>query len=212
MASIWKTPLPGLTIGFTGNVGPITQVDTIGVWMQRPAGSPALEIRNVRLTMASEDSILGPTPLVDEFGQWIPASWPGKAGSVDDLRAAWEKEEGELETGKFNVSRYGGYLDKPAEATGFFRVEEIDGRWWFVDPDGYLFFSKGSCVMRPGGSFARVEAGSICLRHWFPMKLPFRTKEFPAMTFITGTFTGGMAATGTKNGWIKRPCAWMTGD
>ena len=157
MASIWKTPLPGLTIGFTGNVGPIAQVDTIGVWMQRPANSPTLEIRNVRLTMAPEDSILGPTPLVDEFGQWIPASWHGKAGSVDDLRAAWEKEEGELQTGKFNVSRYGGYLDKKAEATGFFRVEEIDGRWWFVDPDGYLFFSKGSCVMRPGGSFARVE-------------------------------------------------------
>lgn len=30
-----------------------------------------------------------------------------------------------------------------AKATGFFRVERIDGVWWFVDPDGHLFISKG---------------------------------------------------------------------
>jgi len=30
-----------------------------------------------------------------------------------------------------------------AKATGFFRTEQIDGVWWFVDPDGHLFVSKG---------------------------------------------------------------------
>ena len=38
---------------------------------------------------------------------------------------------------------YGGFLRTSAKATGFFRVEQIDGRWWFVCPDGHLFFSTG---------------------------------------------------------------------
>ena len=24
-----------------------------------------------------------------------------------------------------------------------FRVEKVDGKWWFVDPEGYLFWSVG---------------------------------------------------------------------
>jgi len=33
---------------------------------------------------------------------------------------------------------------KVHQGTGFFRVEEIDGVWWFVDPDGQLFFALGT--------------------------------------------------------------------
>ncbi|MHC4406695.1 MAG: hypothetical protein ACYTG0_44295, partial [Planctomycetota bacterium] len=38
---------------------------------------------------------------------------------------------------------YGGYRSISAEATGFFRVERIDGRWWLVTPDGHGFLSAG---------------------------------------------------------------------
>ncbi|ABE39649.1 Agarase [Rhodopseudomonas palustris BisB5] len=40
-------------------------------------------------------------------------------------------------------TRWGGLADRKAKATGFFRVEPIDGVWWFVDPDGGRFLSKG---------------------------------------------------------------------
>ena len=73
-------------------------VDSLGVAMQLPIGSPTLEIRNVRLTMSAEDTVLGPIPLVDEFGQWIPAEWTGKAKTVDDLKNSWDEEEKALET------------------------------------------------------------------------------------------------------------------
>ncbi len=36
-------------------------------------------------------------------------------------------------------------LSAAAPAQGFFRVEERDGRFWFVDPAGALFLSKGVC-------------------------------------------------------------------
>jgi agarase len=40
-------------------------------------------------------------------------------------------------------TRWGGLADRKATASGFFRVEQFDGVWWFVDPDGGRFLSKG---------------------------------------------------------------------
>ena len=157
MAAIGKTARPGYWIGFSGSVGTINHVDSMGVSMRLPIGNQTLEIRNVHLTMAAEDTILGPTPLVDEFGQWIPADWPGKAKTIEDLKTAWSEEEKTLQSDNFNVSKYGGFLDTKAKATGFFRVENIDGKWWFVDPEGHLFFSSGSTGIGPRSEFARVQ-------------------------------------------------------
>lgn len=38
---------------------------------------------------------------------------------------------------------YGGWTGLRLSKTGFFHVEEADGVWWLVDPDGYVFISKG---------------------------------------------------------------------
>jgi hypothetical protein len=107
--------------------------------------------------MNALDTIFGPVPLVDEFGQWIPDEWPGKAKSPDQLMTAWSEEDKALQPGNFNVSKFGGFLEKKAKATGFFRVEQIDGKWWFVDPEGYLFFSTGSTGIGPRSEFSRVK-------------------------------------------------------
>lgn len=45
---------------------------------------------------------------------------------------------------------YGGYRQKKVKSTGFFRIEKIDGRWWFVDPEGFLFLSVGVDGVVPG--------------------------------------------------------------
>jgi hypothetical protein len=157
MAAIGKTARPGYFIHFTSQVGSITQVDSIGVMMRQPIGTQTLEIGNVRLTMAAEDTIFTQGPLVDEFGQWIPADWPGKAKTLDDLNAAWRTEESSIRESEFNVSKYGGFLDARTKATGFFRVEKIDDRWWFVDPEGYLFFSAGVTCISNRCNLARVQ-------------------------------------------------------
>ena len=157
MAAIGKTPRPACWIEFTGFVGPITRVDSLGVVMKNPIGVQTMELSNIRLTKAAEDSILAPIPLVDEFGQWIPDNWPGKAKTFDDLKASWSTEESALQNDNFKVSKYGGFLDAKTKATGFFRTEKIDGRWWFVDPDGYLFFSAGATCITPGWGLARTN-------------------------------------------------------
>ena len=156
-ASIWKTPRPGYWIGFTGAVGTISNIDSLGIAMNLPIGSPSLEIRNIRLTMNAEDTIFTARPLVDDFGQWLPDEWPGKIFTIDDLKKDWSNEEKSLQSSDPDISRYGGYKAAISKATGFFHVENIDGKWWFVDPDGYLFFSNGSCCIEPGTNLARIK-------------------------------------------------------
>ena len=51
------------------------------------------------------------------------------------------------------TSVYGGWIVKDkCEATGYFRTEKINGRWWFIDPLGYPFIHKGMAVFSPGSS------------------------------------------------------------
>lgn len=156
-ASIWKTARPGYWIGFTGAVGSIDNIDSLGVAMNMPIGSPTLEIRNFRLTKTAQDTIFTDKPLVDEFGQWISAEWPGKAKNIDDLKTAWAEEEKALQTDNPAISKYGGFMSTVARTTGFFHVEKIDGKWWLVDPEGHLFFSNGSCCINSQSDLARIR-------------------------------------------------------
>ena len=150
LASLGNKPRAAGFVNLGGPYGPVADVRAVGVAMDRPVGSPQLEIRAVRLGDTPADEVLSPKPLVDGFGQWIPADWPGKARSADDLKAAWAAEDKALVPGDFGYGRYGGIAAATRKATGFFRVEkDEDGRWWFVDPDGHLFLSTGADCMGP---------------------------------------------------------------
>lgn len=185
MAAIGQKGMPGFGLGFTGLVGSINKVDSLGVLMEEPVDSPTLEIRNVHLTKTPEDSILSPIPLVDEFGQWIPAEWPGKAKTLDDLKASWEEEDKALQSGRFNVSKFGGYMDTKSNATGYFRVEKIDGKWWFIDPEGHYFISTGSTGIGAGGSFARIEGREYIYKEFAPEDLTQTSKRLGKSSFFT---------------------------
>jgi hypothetical protein len=150
MAAVGNRSRVGYFLGLWGPFVPLTDVVAIGFGMEDPAGSPTLEVRSIRLERNSPgDAVLDGLPLVDELGQYVHADWPGKARSLDDLRAAWREEDRALAPGDFGFCSYGGFAGTKAGATGFFRVEKQDGRWWFVDPDGHLFLSLGADVIRP---------------------------------------------------------------
>lgn len=42
-----------------------------------------------------------------------------------------------------SLDRFGGWTAVQAAATGFFRVEEVADRWWFITPEGHGFLSLG---------------------------------------------------------------------
>lgn len=157
MASVGKVPRNSFWVGTGGEYGPLDSVEAIGVRMDYPFGKPTLEIRSVQLAKEDPGSeVLEPKPLVDEFGQWIPSDWPRKIRNLEQLQQEWAEEDESLGPGDFNYGKYGGYKNTQAEATGFFRVEQVDGKWWFVDPEGHLFFSTCSTGMRGGGSLSRT--------------------------------------------------------
>jgi hypothetical protein len=52
------------------------------------------------------------------------------------------------------TDRWGGTTALVIDATGRFRVEEHDGTWWFVTPDGHGFFSAGVNHLDPDGDRA----------------------------------------------------------
>lgn len=41
------------------------------------------------------------------------------------------------------INRFGGALEPKYTATGFFRAEKVNGRWWIIDPDGGRFIHRG---------------------------------------------------------------------
>lgn len=130
--------------------GPLKTVQAIGLKMTDPVGDAQFEFRSISLAKEDPgDAVIDGKPLVDEFGQWIGESWPGKVANIGELKQAWAEEAKGLQPGGYDYCRYGGYSATHAKATGFFRVEKIDGKWWFVDPDGHLFLSVGSDVIEP---------------------------------------------------------------
>ena len=91
-------------------------------------------------------------PFVDKYGQFKYKSWPGKVYSDADLQENLKKEEADLDQhpGPDTWSQYGGWKKGPRqEAKGHFYVKKINGKWWMVDPEGYLFWSHGVVRVTP---------------------------------------------------------------
>ncbi len=108
-------------------------------------------VSNIRLRPNPELDETWLTGLVDEFGQNAKIRTPLTIDSTDELRILADAELAQLDTstGMADRSRFGGFKDGPKlPATGFFRTEKVNGKWWLVDPDGYLFFSHGPANVR----------------------------------------------------------------
>ncbi len=48
--------------------------------------------------------------------------------------------------------RYGGVPQVKAKATGYFSIQKVDDRWWFIDPDGCRFYTKAVVSVSIGKS------------------------------------------------------------
>jgi len=159
LATTFNQPRYTGWINLGGRRGELRGVDSIGIRMRVPIGNPEFEIRNITLHVEDPgDKYLGDLPVVDEFGQHNLVDYPEKIRSLEQLMAEWRAEDEAMANfvPDYNYSRFGGYMQKQVRGTGFFRIEKIDGRWWFVDPDGYLFLSHGvNCVMPARGGLTR---------------------------------------------------------
>ncbi|WP_250930291.1 hypothetical protein [Aporhodopirellula aestuarii] len=90
-------------------------------------------------------------PFVDQYGQYRHAQWPGKTTSQDDIDSQHQAELKDLASnrGPEDWNQYGGWTAGPQlNATGHFRTQKLDKKWWLVDPSGRLFWSQGVTGVR----------------------------------------------------------------
>ncbi len=88
-------------------------------------------------------------PFVDKYGQFAHADWRFKVKDDDAFAKDLAAELPRLKAAPETWDRFGGWKNGPKlKATGSFRTEKVDGKWWLVTPEGRLFFSVGLDVTR----------------------------------------------------------------
>ncbi len=134
------------------------------IFLSSPPDEVRLIVDNIRLR--PQVSLDG---MADRFGQFSGADWPGKLSSEEELaeRLAAERTEREERGTPGDRDRFGGWLEGPRMgATGFFRTEKVEGKWWLVTPEGTLFFSLGPTGVRTGDT--TFTTGRENLFQWLP--------------------------------------------
>ena len=160
-----------------GSVDP-SHVTAVRFEITRPSAPEHMIVGRPRTEPPGEADKNAYDGIVDGFGQFRGGDWPEKVSSTEMLRARGAEEARELAdllTSSPKRDRYGG-LDTGGgfRATGFFRTESRDGRWWLVTPDGNPFFSIGMDVVQPAGA-TFVEGREFMFRD-----LPARDGELAA--------------------------------
>ena len=124
-------------------------VSTLRLFIAQPTVDHVVEFAAVRAEGSPAMNDIDPQrffPLIDRYGQFKHKDWPGKTHGDEDLAARRREEAADLaqHLGPQDWDQYGGWSGGPKlEASGFFRVEKHDGKWWLVDPEGRLFWSHG---------------------------------------------------------------------
>ena len=120
------------------------------IFLDHPSEKRTLDVAPLRLVPAIESNLDG---IVDEFGQYTGANWPGKIHSLAELKNAQAAEERDLKLWPQleGRDRFGGLVNGPKfAATGFFRTQKEDDKWWLVTPEGHPFWSAGVDVVQSG--------------------------------------------------------------
>src|SRR5262245_54263100 len=78
-----------------GGHAPVKHVRAVTVTMRYPAHTTTVEIRKLSVSKTDPgDAVLdGGTPVIDDYGQYVHADWPGKAKSLDALVREWSAEQ-----------------------------------------------------------------------------------------------------------------------
>jgi hypothetical protein len=190
------TRMRGLPVqAWNSNICPAA-IPQLTLFVESPSADSAVEISNVcaREVPESDAAIAEKDffPMIDAYGQYIHKDWPNKIKSDQDLKMQREKEAADLAAHPTSPEwdQYGGWAKGPQlKASGFFRVEKYEGKWWMVDPEGHLFWAHCVDWVAPDGGLTVITDRE----KWFA-GLP--SKE-PPFDKIYGKTDGGFFAPGT---------------
>ena len=136
----------------------VAEIDRVSVFTGHAHGPHSFTVSNIRaegeVAIRPREGFL---PFVDTYGQYKHDEWKLKIHSDEDLQTLRVAEEAELDRLPAPAG-FGGWKKGPKlKATGAFRVEKVDGKWWMVDPDGYLFWSNGPTCIDPDFGYTGIQ-------------------------------------------------------
>ncbi|MDU0354929.1 beta-galactosidase [Paraglaciecola aquimarina] len=155
-----------------------------------------VSIDNIRLRKNPEQNQQFLSAIVDKFGQNAKQNYPGKVHSLEELVAARQQEARDLHGELFSErSKFSGWEKGPKqEGTGYFTTAKVNGKWSFIDPEGYPYFATGLDIIRLGDAatmtgYDLTEPGIRSGRHvalekranmfeWLPKEGDPLTKHF----------------------------------
>ena len=178
-AALFTPPKGGRNFKRPLETSQINSIEFKMQWPFEPEGKTLLNCRlsNIRLEgkpdmnrKVSQDD-KNYFPFIDRYGQYKHCDWPEKIHNDEDLKKNHAKELAELNKtpSPAEWNRFGGWKNGPKmKATGNFYVTKHKGKWFFVDPEGCLFWSLGIDVLRHTSDAVNAR------RHptWFEGKIP----------------------------------------
>jgi len=149
----------------------ISQIDKVRLRTQNVRNGGKLTIYRAYLTKELPDFTVCGEIMVDRFGQYAPADYPGKVHSEEELNAYLQAEyQNALANTDYthpDWNQYGGYEKLRFDKTGYFHTHFDGNRWYLVDPDGCAFLSNGICYGTRMGVHG-VVTGVENLFAWLP--------------------------------------------
>ncbi|SHH63071.1 Ig-like domain-containing protein [Clostridium grantii] len=135
------------------NLNHITQIT---FWINSNKTEKTLLFDNIKVVPNLASDLTYMNNVIDQYGQYTKETWPGKVTSDQELIDSVDKENAILDAqiqainDAGNLSKYGGLKDESMrqEATGRFYVKKVEGKWTFVDPDGYPYIATGLDIVR----------------------------------------------------------------
>ena len=134
-------------------------VARVVVWLEGDADEVTVVLETVAARGGGDAGPAPFLPFVDRYGQYKHADWPDKIHSDADFEAVKKKDAADMAAnpGPADWDKWGGWKNGPRrKATGYFRAEKVDGKWWLVTPDGTLFWSYGPTGVSAGGEGSPV--------------------------------------------------------
>ncbi|TLX78168.1 hypothetical protein E9993_00350 [Labilibacter sediminis] len=129
-------------------------------------------------------------PFINKYGQYKHAVWEGKITDGSQFAEAIIKEKKDIKAHPSSKewNRFGGFANGPKfEATGNFRTQKINGKWWIIDPDGCLFWSTGV-----NGAGKLTVSTPLKGREHFFEGIPSKNKD-NALLFSKNSYSHGLA-------------------
>ena len=138
-----------------------TQVSAVTLSMSKPAAAQSILLGRFGVQAGDAAQQAAYTGIIDAFGQYSRGQWPGKVDKEQQLREGAAQEREQLKAWLAEHPQqdpFGGWLNGPVfEASGFFRTEKRDGRWYLVTPEGHPFYSLGVNAVSAAQSQTYVE-------------------------------------------------------